>query len=394
MYFLPEEIKYILQSLTACGYSAHLVGGCVRDMLMGKTPHDYDVTTSALPEQTASCFCKHRIIKTGIKHGTITVLVNDMPFEITTYRIDGQYRDNRHPESVSFTSAIEYDLARRDFTINALAMDISGNITDLFNGRDDIANRIMRAVGSPDMRFCEDGLRILRALRFSAALDFGIEHETSKSIHKNRKLLKNISAERIQSEFFKLLCGNGAARILRDYNDVIRIFLPCIQKNEDCEKLASLPKDIPLRLAWLLKHMDSDAAKASLQKLKASTNVICDTLFFLDHIHLFDNTDDIAIRLALSKHEPCRLYRLLSFIQVLSDRDMSKVREHMECIVKSSEPYRISQLAIKGDDLLSLGISGRDIGTTLEKLLLDIIHGNISNKREELLQAAALYNGR
>ena len=204
---LPEFVKKALIRTNEAGEEAFIVGGCVRDILMGKTPHDWDITTSAKPEKTKEIFSSFKTVDTGLKHGTVLVLIDGEPLEITTYRIDGEYTDCRHPDSVSFTSDIENDLSRRDFTVNAMAYNDEKGLVDLFGGEDDIRNKIIRCVGDADKRFNEDALRIMRALRFSSTLGFTIESETKKAILKNRELLNNVAKERISTELLKLLCG-------------------------------------------------------------------------------------------------------------------------------------------------------------------------------------------
>ena len=195
MTVLPDEVKTALTKLRENGYEAFIIGGCVRDSLLGAEPKDYDITTSALPEETERVFCAYRVIETGIKHGTVTVLIGDMPLEITTYRIDSEYSDNRRPDSVTFTKSLYEDTARRDFTMNAVAIDENGSIADFHGGRNDIENKLIRCVGDPDKRFGEDALRILRAVRFSSVLGFDIEENTKAAVFRNKDLLKNISSE-------------------------------------------------------------------------------------------------------------------------------------------------------------------------------------------------------
>jgi tRNA nucleotidyltransferase (CCA-adding enzyme) len=202
------------------------VGGCVRDFLLGKTPNDFDITTDALPEQMRQIFSDVRTVDTGIKHGTLTVIVDSVPYEVTTYRIDGEYTDNRHPDKVSFTGKLSDDLSRRDFTVNAMCYNENDGLTDIFGGKEDLKAGIIRAVGDPVLRFSEDSLRILRALRFASTLDFEIEPETSKAIFKTSALLSNVSRERIYAEWKKLISGTSASRILRKYGSVICEVIP------------------------------------------------------------------------------------------------------------------------------------------------------------------------
>jgi tRNA nucleotidyltransferase (CCA-adding enzyme) len=226
---IPSQVDGVLKRLSENGREAYAVGGCVRDSLLGLTPNDWDVATSALPEETERIFADCRVIETGLKHGTVTILSGGMPIEVTTYRIDGAYSDGRHPDDVSFTRNLKDDLARRDFTVNALAYNPESGLADCFGGRQDLADGIIRCVGDADIRFREDGLRILRALRFSSVLGFSIESRTAESALRNRDLLDRIAGERIQAEFTKLLCGRGAAEVLRKFREIIAQFIPEIR---------------------------------------------------------------------------------------------------------------------------------------------------------------------
>ena len=234
----PIEVKRVMDILRQEGREAYLVGGCLRNILMGKDPHDWDMTTSALPHECAEIFSKEgfHVIETGIKHGTVTVIVDGTPLEITTYRIETGYSDNRHPDKVDFTDKVEDDLSRRDFTVNAIAYSPEKGFADPFDGMADIKSKTIKCVGNPDKRFGEDALRILRALRFSAVLGFEIDKETAESIRRNYKLLRNISVERIFVEISKLLCGNDASRILREYEDVFFFILPEISPMKNCSQ--------------------------------------------------------------------------------------------------------------------------------------------------------------
>lgn len=225
---VPSGARTIIRGLQNEGFSAYVVGGCVRDSLLGLEPKDWDICTSAKPEEMKEYFtrCSVRTIDTGLQHGTITVdLERNGKFEVTTYRVDGNYSDSRHPDSVEFVDDIEQDLSRRDFTINAMAYNTTV-IVDPFSGQEDLKNGLIRCVGNPDDRFGEDALRILRAMRFASTYGFSIEEATAKSIHKNKDKLKNIAAERIQTELCKMLCGKGILNILIEYSDVIATIIP------------------------------------------------------------------------------------------------------------------------------------------------------------------------
>jgi tRNA nucleotidyltransferase (CCA-adding enzyme) len=226
---LPEAVEYIVNTLEAGGHEAYAVGGCVRDSLLGVEPKDWDVCTSALPEQTMESFRQHHIIETGLKHGTVTLILDGQPFEITTYRVDGKYKDRRRPDSVKFVNVLKRDLARRDFTISAMAYNPKTGLVDHYGGQQDLTERKIKCAGNPDKRFGEDALRIMRALRFASVMGFSIEEGTSDAIFRNRELLHNISAERLTDELLKLMAGDGASEILSKYAPVIIKAIPEIK---------------------------------------------------------------------------------------------------------------------------------------------------------------------
>ncbi len=224
---LAPQVNTALELLEAAGYEAYLVGGAVRDFVRDSSPaKDWDIATNALPEQVKAVFAGFRLIETGLKHGTVTVVIDHIQLEITTYRVDGGYTDHRHPDAVSFTRSLKEDLERRDFTMNALAYHPAAGVVDLVGGRADIEAGLVRCVGDPDRRFREDGLRMLRALRFASVYGMTIEPGTAAAVHRNRALLERIAAERVQAELTKLLCGRGAAAVLRSFADVLEVLIP------------------------------------------------------------------------------------------------------------------------------------------------------------------------
>ena len=226
LFDLPVPVLLAIMRLNAMGYEAYTVGGCVRDMLQGVQPHDYDICVSCTPEQTHACFHDERVIDTGIRHGTVTVLLGGMPLEITTFRTDGKYLDGRHPDTVHFTRSLREDLQRRDFTVNAMAYHPEEGITDLFGGREDLKNRLIRCVGSASERLEEDALRIMRAIRFAAQLDFDIEENTASALHMLRERLKLVSRERIAEELRKTAAFPAAAEKLSEFPDILFSALP------------------------------------------------------------------------------------------------------------------------------------------------------------------------
>ena len=430
---LPDEVEKILSLLADAGHEAYCVGGAVRDSVMGITPGDWDITTSALPQDTTKIFEDYKTIDTGLKHGTLTVIINHKPFEITTYRIDGEYSDNRHPQNVEFTSNLSHDLARRDFTINALAYNHTTGLVDLYGGQDHIYNSIIKTVGDPHKRFCEDGLRILRALRFASVLGFNIDDETAQAIHKNKDLLKNISAERIAVELTKLVCGKNAFKILIEYPDVFSVFIPEIAPAVDftqygkkhaydvwehiCHTVDTVPQDKILRLTMLLHDLgkvpthrlndmgDStfknhamvggDMAKEILTRLRFDKKTINRVAFLVSH-HDFEPVESkIELKRHLKNKTPEDIRTLLIIKKsdrgALSEsyRDISegtqKTLEWLKEIEENNECCTIKDLDITGNDLLNAGFTGEEIGEALEKALDAVIEEKIPNKKADLL---------
>ena len=404
---LPQDAKKLISLLHSCGYKAYAVGGCVRDFLMGTAPKDIDIATCALPEETETVLKNADIkyIETGIKHGTVTAIVNHTPYEITTFRSDGEYKDNRHPENVEFVKNIEDDLSRRDFTVNAMAYNDEEGLVDCFDGREDLENRVIRCVGDPDTRFNEDALRIMRALRFSSILGFDIEKRTAESIIKNRALLSNIAVERIYVELVKLLLGDNCEAVLLKYRDVIAEIIPELKPSFDCaqnsvwhiydvythsvKSLAVSPKKEYIRLAMLLhdsgkpfvKKTDSngidhfkthpavsyDIAKKVLKRLRVSREV-------------FDKVTLLVKIADMKTHNPYKVSDTCSTLY-----NIKKICEH---IIADNEPYKLSQLKINGNDLLSLGYNGSEIKKELDYLLDKVIENEENNNREYLLSLA------
>ena len=233
---LPENTEFIINTLAENGYEAYIVGGCVRDLIMNIPPHDWDICTNALPDEVITVFKDFRTVQSGIKHGTVGIVIEHLVYEVTTFRSETGYSDNRHPDGVHFEKDIEKDLSRRDFTVNSIAYSPQKGFVDLYNGYDDIRYKTIKAVGSPDTRFSEDALRILRALRFASVLGFEIESSTAESIHRNKGLLKNIACERIWSEFTKLISGKNAHIIIDKYCDVTEVFIPELYAEKNFEQ--------------------------------------------------------------------------------------------------------------------------------------------------------------
>ncbi len=430
---IPAPVREITEKLEKNGFEAFCVGGCVRDCIMGLTPSDWDIATSALPDDTERIFADCHLITSGKKHGTVAVIINKTPYEITTYRVDGEYGDNRHPLSVSFTKNIENDLSRRDFTVNAIAYNERTETVDPFGGTEDIYNGIIKTVGDADARFKEDGLRIMRALRFSATLGFNIEKNTAEAIHRNKDLLKNISAERISAELVKLLCGKNAFAVLMEYPDVLSVFIPEIvaavgfrQYGEKhaydvwehtCHTVDTIPADRTLRLTMLLHDLgkvpthalnekgDStfknhaaiggEIAKEILTRLKFDKKTV-NRVSFLVSNHDFEPPETkIELKRHLSMKTPEDIRTLLTIKKsdrgALSEkyRDISegtrRCLEWLGEIEENGECCTVKDLAVNGTDLLQAGVKSNEIGTALNTLLEAVITEKVKNRKDDLL---------
>ncbi len=369
---IPSGISALLERLEQAGYEAYLVGGCVRDAYMGIAPQDYDITTSALPEQTKEVFRDARVIETGLAHGTLTVLTENGPVEITTYRQDGDYSDHRHPDAVYFTRSLEEDLARRDFTINAMAMDRRQNLVDLFGGRADIDAKIVRCVGDAERRFEEDALRIVRALRFAARLGFSLEAQTQAAMERKKELLKTVAAERIFAELCGLLKGDHAAETLGEHREVAEVILPELR---EVDRLKKLPSDPAMRLAAVLQKENADLA---LARLKAP-NIFKKTVRMLlenQEIEQPENERELhrlAIRLGAENLQKLYCWRGWNCAPLLD-------------FLKKSPCLSIRDLAVDGKELMALGLQGSAIGNA-QKYLLEQVAEGLPNEKEILINA-------
>ncbi len=434
---IPPRVDSILQILAQNGIEAYVVGGCVRDSLLGKEPEDWDVTVSAPPEEIERALSGFRIIETGLKHGTVTVLSAGLPVEVTTYRIDGAYSDGRHPDEVRFTRNLREDLARRDFTVNALACGRDGKIVDCFGGRDDLEQKLIRCVGDPDRRFREDGLRILRALRFSSVLGFSIEPATAQSLLRNRELLNHIAMERIGSEFVKLLCGIAAAPVLREFREAVAQFIPEIRGSFDfmqnnphhvydvwehtLQSVAAIEPDPILRLTMFLHdlgkprrytedeqgighfygHAEDSAALAEpiLNRLRLDRHTIRDVVLLVRWHDIPVAPDETILRRRLNRFGEQNLRRLLK-IRVADTMAKSPAhREELDTlrnietildrILAEGQCFTLKDLAVNGKDLAEIGIvPGPETGETLKLLLNAVMEGHCVNRRAPLLEYA------
>lgn len=381
MLFLPSDTEYIIETLQKNGYEAFAVGGCVRDMLNGDTPHDFDITTSAEPETVMSLF--EKTVPTGIKHGTVTVIINGVPNEVTTYRTDGEYRDHRRPDSVIFVKSLREDLARRDFTVNAMAYNKKDGLKDFFSGREDIENRILRAVGEPGRRFYEDALRIMRLFRFSSVLGFDIEENTLKAALEYAPTLKSVSAERIYSELLKTLCGKNPAA-LKPLTDIGGLGFLGVNTSPDYGILPLLGSADTKLFAFLYSGGAEVRAALDFLRVPNKTKKAAQDMLTLLNMPFPKTKPEIKEMLYLTSPPSAENY---FDYRSAYGKDCAAARDMLTEIIKNGEPYRISDLKIGGKDLKKCGISGRAIGETLEKLRRSVLKNPELNTRSELIKA-------
>lgn len=410
-FYIPAPVLFALDRLHAAGCHAYVVGGCVRDFLMGRTPGDYDVTTSAKPEQTLAVFADCRVVETGLQHGTVTLVRDGMNIEITTYRVDGVYLDGRHPENVTFTDDLAEDLCRRDFTVNAMAYSPDSGVIDYHEGLRDMENRVISCVGSAEKRFSEDGLRILRALRFSSVLDFTPDSECADGVRKLAPLLDRISRERIYVELTKLLGGPAAPRILREYPDIIARILPGLEEmsaEKTAERIERLrhflaehsikpdKKDADaLHYALLFADTDTKLCRRLMQSLKPSR----DELNAAETVQKYGNAADTftdkplvyAVKLLMKAGgddfpEKVALHKYA--VGAIDEETACAVIRTAEELAENGSCVRLAQMKIGGSDLMPLGFAGPKIGLVLNTLLDRILREELENDREVLLRAA------
>ena len=432
--YIPESVRCCLDRLENAGFAAYVVGGCVRDHLLGLTPSDYDMCTAALPEETEAIFADHRLVLAGKKHGTVGVVTEDGVIEITTFRTEGDYQDNRHPEWVAFVPDIEQDLARRDFTVNAMAYSPTRGYADPFGGRDDLQHKILRAVGEPARRFTEDSLRILRGVRFAVRYGLTPEENTLNAMVSLRHLMENLARERVYEELSKLLPLVSAQDLIR-FSPIFAAVIPeleaCIgfqQHNphhlydvftHTAQVVAAVPGDLTLRWAALLHDIGKPAtftldeegrghfyghakvsaqmADAILRQLKAPTALREQVVTLIEH-HMTPLTPDKKIlRRRLSALGSENLNRLLllqeadwfgrGVEEIRENGDFSEIRQILSEIEAENACLSLKDLAINGHDLMDLGITGPQIGKTLNALLAQVLDEQLPNETDALLQA-------
>ena len=450
---IPEGAREVIGALERSGYEAYLVGGCVRDMLLAEaardgapTTHDWDVCTNARPEETKRALAPHRTLDTGLKHGTVTILMPDGQYEATTYRVDGSYSDGRHPDSVAFTPSLTEDLARRDFTINAMAMALDADgkpseVIDPFDGRDDLRRRMLRCVGDPDARFEEDALRILRAIRFASRFGLTVEQKTHDAMLRNRALLGRISAERIFDELRGILVTERGGAYLRAYAEILIEIIPelapCIgfeQKNPwHCHNVfdhimvsvASAPPELTVRLAMLLhdigkpaaasvdeagighfyghQKLSAEIAETVLRRLRCPGRLLRETVELVYcHDAAVEPTEQ-SLRRLLNRLGAEQARRLLAVkradAMAQSERARGRIDELarsaalLEQIIAEQQAFSLKDLAIDGNDLIARGIApGPELGRRLRLALDAVLDGQAENEREALLTIACAGN--
>lgn len=438
---LPVPVATLLNRLKEAGFSAYVVGGCVRDSLLGRQPHDWDICTSALPEQMQRVFEGFHTVETGLKHGTLTIVVNHEPYEVTTFQVDGEYTDHRHPDSVRFVDDLTQDLARRDFTVNAMAWSPETGLADPFGGQRDLSDGLIRAVGIPEQRFEEDALRILRALRFAAVYGFEIEPATSAALRQMAPDLSRVAGERIRVELLKLLCGSAAGEILREYPDVLSEIIPEIrpmigydQQNHHhsydlwehtVRGIEGVPPDPVLRLTMLLHDTGKPVVRTTDEKgeghyfghPKVSAEIAAKTA---EVLHLDNAFRDRLCLLVLHHDTPLRtqggeintdrsflLRRLNRFgeqnLRALflihcsdriatgystAEREKARLAERtaaLDALLAEQPCFTLKDLAVKGRDLTAAGFKGKAVGEALQFLLEAVMDEKVPNEKTALL---------
>lgn len=433
---LQEKAEFIISVIEKNGFEAYQVGGCVRDFLMKRPCDDIDITSSAKPYELEKILDENKIkyFETGLKHGTITAVIDNDNFEITTFRTDGRYSDSRHPENVTFVTSLEEDLSRRDFTINAMAYSKKRGLADLFGGLADIENKLIKTVGDPDKRFNEDALRIMRAIRFASVLNFNIEKNTKKSIFKNKELLKNISAERLFTELSKLLLGDNVYNVLVEYKDVLSVIIPEIKDTFDfpqntkwhlydvwrhtCKTVEASPKDTALRLTMLLhdigkpfvrttdengvdhfkghQAVSAQMAEKVLKRFKVSNELYGRVMFLIPIHDMHIGTDKKKVKKWLSEVGEDRLLDLVSVKRADKSGqnpemtgeellNLDKTEKMIRLIVDEGEPLTVKDLDINGNDLISLGFKGKEIGEILSEILSLVVSDELENKKDVII---------
>lgn len=438
-----DKCRFVFDTLEKSGFECYAVGGCVRDMLLKLTPHDVDFTTNATPDEILDCFKEYKTFELGKKFGTISVLNDGAIYEITTYRIDGEYTDSRHPDKVEFSRNLKDDLARRDFTVNAMAMDSNGNVVDIYNGKADLESKLIRAVGDAEKRFTEDALRIFRALRFSAKLGFSIEESTAKACKKLAHLLDNVHPQRLRDELTAFIIGDNVPELLAEYRDVFARIIPELKPSFDFRQITAhhrydvfthtvkavgfAPKDARIRLALLLHDIakplchttdkagishfnghpkkSADIAMEILRRFSFSSDFVNDVVRLIKYHDVRFEKPRLHIKRLLMELTEEDFRNLLTIqrcdIMAQSEYIREEKLEHIDCIEKEFEAVleensclNLKGLAVNGNDIMTLGISGKKVGVVLEYLLTQVVEDKVSNQKNELIRCAEEYISR
>lgn len=393
---IPKQVLYIIQTLEKNGFEGFIVGGCVRDYVLGFEPKDFDITTDALPQQIKTLF--NHTIDTGIEHGTVTVVLDKQNFEVTTYRIDGEYKDNRRPEKVVFSKKIEEDLSRRDFTMNAIAYCHKKGFVDCFGGVEDIKNKVIKGVGDAHIRFNEDALRMMRGVRFSAQLGFDIEQKTFDAIKQNAYLIKNISIERTRDEFLKLVKSDYIEKLyLLKETDLYKYFIQEIEPifneyNKNILILKKLPKD--LRFYYIISHLDEKEGETLLKRLKLDNKTIKEAKTILKYFNYKFIDDRKQTRKIMSLIAPDIFKKIIqikfciSLIQndLITCKMYDNIYDEIDETIVKKHCFSLKTLAITGQDLKQIGVKdGKQIGQFLQTALNLVIENPQKNEKSVLL---------
>ena len=438
MVTMPAGAAFVLQRLKENGFQGYVVGGCVRDSLLGRAPKDWDICTDALPEEMQRVFRDQHVIETGLKHGTLTVMYDHEPYEVTTFRVDGEYTDHRHPDEVRFVKNVVDDLARRDFTVNAMAWNPQSGLVDAFGGQEDLRAGVIRCVGEADRRFGEDALRIMRALRFASVYGFDIEAETAAAVHRLKDTLRDVAAERIRVELAKLLCGQSAGKMLREYADVFFAILPQLAPMHGFDQrtpyhaydvwehtvraVENAPSTETLRLTLLLHdagkpaaftvdeqgvghahghhRLSAEIAAEVLAYLRLDNATRDRILMLVEHHDWPLSTERTLLKRRLNRLGEEALYQLIEVqradalgkgTEAAADVEAraEELRQALTALLAERPCVTLRDMAVNGRDLMAEGIAhGKQLGETLNWLLAEVLNERLPNEREALLSAA------
>lgn len=381
---LPKSVRAILEQLGQNGFAAYAVGGCIRDSLLGLPVHDWDLTTSATPDEMMTCFAGERLLPTGIRHGTMTLLRNGIPYEITTFRRDSGYRDHRRPERVDFVRDLREDLLRRDFTVNAMACDSGGRLSDPFGGQNDLRLHILRCVGEAEVRLKEDALRILRALRFAACYDLTPEPQTEKALFALCDTLVVVSRERVLQELRRMLCGKSAGKITARFFPVLCAAVPGLT-HEPPPLPEDFPNDEPARFAWFFSGHPASEADSFLHALRAENHLRREVNAILSLLPQVPDTSLPVLRRQLAEYGEPALRGALR-LSAVCGRNPADAQTALDKLLETESCFSVHDLALNGADLLALGFRGPAIGEAQRLLLEAVFSGRCVNTRDSLFE--------